>query len=154
MTDWDEGDREFMMYLFSGLIAGLEAVDEAARKTVLGACGKACAQSYTAAIFREVRNGSPDFPAFLAALSTRFTGATYEQIAPQTIRVHYNTGCGCDLVNWGLVRSPLWCECSVHNLQENFQAALGVPVAVTLEASILQGAPRCAFLVSLASTPR
>lgn len=34
-----------------------------------------------------------------------------------------------------------------HNLQVNFEAALGTPVAVTLKASLLHGEEACVFEV-------
>jgi len=88
--------------------------------------------------------------AFLVALAARFPEATYEQLNSGTIRVRY-TRCACDLVKCGLVKSSLICECSAYNLQENFERAWGIPVSVTRETSILQGAPQCVFLVSLES---
>ena len=148
MPEWDEGVRHFMTYWFSGLMNGLESVDEPARRTILRECGKACAESYTAEVFQDARERSTDMEAFLAVLAARFPEATYEQLTSGTIRVRY-TRCACDLVKCGLVKSSLICECSAYNLQENFERAWGIPVSVTLETSILQGAPQCVFLVSL-----
>ncbi|HSJ56974.1 MAG TPA: hypothetical protein VLC95_07320 [Anaerolineae bacterium] len=139
---------EFLRHWFAGLVAGLGEVDEAAREAILRACGQACADSYTAEMFRHARAPGASTNEFLAALGRVFPEATYELTAPGEIRVCYDF-CACDLVKLGLVTSPLLCGCSVHNLRENFEHALGVPVEVTLEASILQGAPHCAFLVRL-----
>lgn len=137
-----------MRFWFSGLISGLESVDAPAREVILRECGKACASSYTAGVFREAKESSADTESFLAALAERFSGATYELIDTETIRVRY-ASCACDLVESGLVESPLLCGCSAHNLRENFEQALNKPVTVSLESSILQGASRCEFLVSL-----
>jgi len=142
MPEWDEGVRHFMTYWFSGLMNGLESVDEPARKAILRECGKACAESYTVKVFQDARERSIDMEAFLAILAAKFPEATYEQLTSGTIRVRY-TRCACDLV-----KSSLICECSAYNLRENFERAWGVPVSVTLETSILQGAPQCVFLVS------
>jgi len=57
--------------------------------------------------------------------------------------------CRCDLVQAGWVTSPLLCESSVHNLQANFEAALGRPVTATLKASLLRGGEACLFEVRL-----
>ncbi len=138
-----------MRFWFSGLISGLEKVDEPAREAILQECGKACARSYTAAVFQEARKDSDDMETFLAALGARFPGAAYELISAETIRVRYSK-CACDLVETGLVDSAVICRCSAYNLRENFERALEKPVTVTLESSILQGAGRCEFLVSLA----
>lgn len=148
MPQWDEGVRDFMAYWFAGLVNGLESVGEPAREVILRECGKACAESYTAAVFEDARGQSADMEGFLAALAARFPEATYEQLGSGAIRVRY-TRCACDLVTCGLVESPLICRCSAYNLQENFRRAWGVPVSVQLKSSILQGAPECVFLVSL-----
>lgn len=138
----------FMRYWFSGLLSGLERVDGPARTTILRECGKACAQSYTAGVFQDAWQQSADMDAFLAELGARFPEATYEKIDLHTIRVSYSH-CACDLVQCGLVQSPLLCECSAHNLQENLECALETSVTITFQSSILRGEPRCVFLVSL-----
>lgn len=148
MPESKEEPKQFMKFWFSGLISGLEKVDETAREAILQECGKACARSYTAAVFQEARKDSDGMETFLAALGARLPGAAYELINAETIRVRYSR-CACDLVETGLVDSPLICRCSAHNLRENFERALEKPVTVTLESSILQGASRCEFLVSL-----
>jgi hypothetical protein len=140
--------KQFMRFWFSGLIGGLESVDESARQTILSECGKACARSYTAAVFRDASKSSADMGDFLTALAARFPDAAYEPLDSNTIAVRYSK-CGCDLVETGLVSSPLLCRCSAHNLRENFEQALGRPVTVTLESSILRGAGHCEFLISL-----
>jgi predicted hydrocarbon binding protein len=147
MPESKEELKQFMQFWFTGLVNGLEKVDEPAREAILQECGKACARSYTAAVFKW--KDSDDMETFLAALGARFRGATYELISSETIRVRYSR-CACDLVETGLVDSPVICRCSAHNLRENFERALEKPVTVTLESSILQGASRCEFLVSLA----
>jgi predicted hydrocarbon binding protein len=144
----DKELKQFMRFWFSGLMSGLESVDESAREAILRECGKACARSYSAGVFQEARKDSDGMESFLAALAARFPGATYELLGAETIRVRY-ASCACDLVETGLVKSPLICKCSAHNLRENFERALEKPVTVTLERSILQGASCCEFLVSL-----
>jgi hypothetical protein len=149
ITEWNEETKRFLTYWFSGFVNGLENVEESAREAILHACGRACAQSYTAAVFQEAREQSADMAGFLYSLGVKFPEASYEQLTATTIRVRY-AHCACDLVTCGLVESPLLCECSAQNLQENFRSALNIPVSVTLESSILGGAAECAFLVSLA----
>ena len=144
----DEEPTQFMRFWFSGLMSGLESVDESAREVILHECGKACARSYTAGVFQEAEKNSADMGAFLASLTARFPNSTYELLASGTIRVRYSK-CACDLVETGLVSSPLICGCSAHNLRENFEQALDKPVTVTLERSILQGSSYCEFLVSI-----
>jgi predicted ArsR family transcriptional regulator len=145
---WDADAQEFLRYWFAGLERGLAEIDAPARTTLLRACGQACADSYTAAVFADARQHSAGLPGFLHRLGENFPEARYDLLAPGQIEVRIQR-CACDLVLRGRVRSPLLCECSLYNLKANFERALGQPVSVQMEASILQGAPECVFLVSL-----
>lgn len=141
-------DDRFLKYWFSGLVNGLERTDETAREAILRECGKACAASYTAEVFRDAWKQSTDLQSFLNILADRFPEASYELIESGVIRVCYSY-CACDLVKWQLVETPLLCRCSMYNLEENFEQALGTQVSVELRASILAGAPQCVFIVFL-----
>ena len=147
-ASWDQEFSHFLAHWFSGLMNGLESTDASARETILRECGKACAASYTAGVFEDAWRQSADMESFLNELAIRFPEATYEQRDPHTIEVRY-TSCECDLVKRGLFESPMICECSAYNLEENFEQSLGTSVAVTIESSILRGGTHCAFLVSL-----
>jgi hypothetical protein len=148
MPEWNSELERFMAYWFSGLVKGLESVDQESREAILAECGKACARSYTLQVFRDAKRHSADLDAFLGHLAARFPEATYERLDAHTIRVTY-VRCECDLVKCGLISSPILCECSVRNLQENFYRSLGTPVSVTIEASILGGDLQCVFLVTM-----
>jgi hypothetical protein len=148
MPEWDSELKHFMTHWFSGLIEGLESVNQESRETILTECGKTCARSYTLQVFQDARQHSTDLDTFLGHLATRFPEAAYERLDAHTIHVTY-IRCECDLVKCGLVSSPILCECSARNLQENFYHSLGTPVLVTIEASILGGDPQCVFLVTL-----
>ncbi len=143
----------FLSHWFSGLTKGLENLDAPSRTILLRECGMACARSYTAQVFRECwQRADGDMARFLAELATRFPGATYTPTADDVIQVRY-AACGCDLVQRGWVTSPTLCECSAHNLQANFEAALETPVAVTLETSLLRGGEACVFKVQFVTNP-
>jgi len=148
MAEIEKGLHEFLDYWFGGLLQGIEALDEPSQSKVLHECGKACARSYTAQVFREARQDSADIDAFLQNLARRLPKARYEQVGATTIKVTY-TRCGCDLVRLGLVKSPIFCECSAANLRENFEQALGTSASVAIESSILRGGPQCVLMVSL-----
>jgi hypothetical protein len=140
---------DFLSYWFDGFAKGLENLDAPSRTTLLRACGQACARSYTAQVFRESwEQAGGDMARFLAELATRFPKSTYTLIADDLIKVRYDA-CGCDLVQCGWVTSPVLCECSARNLQANFEAALGTPVAVTLKASLLRDGETCVFEVHI-----
>jgi hypothetical protein len=148
MEEIEKGLKEFLDYWYAGFMRGLESLDEASRRKVLLECGKACAQSYTAQIFRQARQDSPDLDSFLHNLSSRGSGSKYDQTGPNTIKATYNN-CGCDLVRLGLVKSPTLCECSAANLRENLQQSLGTCASVEIESSILRGGEACVLIATL-----
>ena len=148
MGEWESGLKEFFTHWFSGLTDGLEGVDAASRTIMLSACGKACAHSYTVQVFQEARQSSSDIDSFLEALAFRLPAARYEKTGSNSIRVTYRE-CGCDLVRLGLVSSPLLCECSARNLQENLECSLGKVASVELQTSILRGGGQCVLAVTM-----
>lgn len=140
---------DFLSHWFGGWVRGLENLDAPSRTTLLRECGQACARSYTAQVFRESwEQAGGDVSRFLAELATHFPASTYTLREDGNIEVRLDA-CGCDLVQCGWVKSPALCECSVHNLQANFAAALETPVTVTLKASLLRGGEACLFEVRL-----
>jgi hypothetical protein len=148
MDEIENGLKNFLDFWFAGFICGVESLDESSQRKVLSECGKACAQSYTVQIFREVKQNSTDLNSFLQDLSRRMSGSNYERIGSNTIKATYNT-CGCDLVRLGLVKSSTLCECSAANLRENLRQSLGKLAFVAIESSILRGGTHCVLMVTL-----
>lgn len=142
-----EDFQHFLTFWFDGFINGLESADKTSQEAILRACGKGCAASYTAQVFRDTRRQSTTLETFLTNLSLRFPEARYELISPRAIRVTY-ARCACDLAQRGFVHSPILCRCSAYNLQANFEQALKVPAEVSLHSSIARGADTCDFVVS------
>lgn len=152
MDEIDKELRHFMEYWFKGLVQGLNEIDEPSQKQLLSACGKACAHSYTADMFRDARQHSTDMDSFLKNLASRFPGAQYERAGDNLIKATCHR-CGCDLVRLGWVNAPVFCECSAANLRENLEQSLGIPVQVTIESSLLRGGPCCTLIASLKDIP-
>lgn len=144
----DTDFKHFLTFWLAGLINGLEQVDDTAQQTILRACGRGCADSYTAQVFTDVKQQSADFNSFLTNLSPRFPEAIYERTSPREIRVTY-AHCACDLVRRGLTQSPIICHCSAYNLQANFERVFKPPIDLTIQSSILRGDQTCRFVVSL-----
>jgi predicted ArsR family transcriptional regulator len=147
-SDLNDDQQNFLRYWFQGFSNGLESLGPEAQDNLLSTCGLACAQSYTAGVFQETWHASNGLQDFLLNLAEHFPEAHYEYRDEQTILVRYNH-CACDLVTNGWVRSPVLCQCSRHNLRQNFEQALGKPVQVLLKSSILDGAECCTFEVQL-----
>jgi predicted ArsR family transcriptional regulator len=147
-SELNNDQQDFLRYWFRGFSDGLESLDPEAQDSLLSACGLACAQSYTAGVFRETWQASHGLQDFLLRLAERFPEACYEYQDEGTILVRYDH-CACDLVTNGWVRSPVLCQCSRHNLRQNFEQAFGEPVQVSLKSSILGGSSYCEFIVTL-----
>lgn len=148
MPEWDDDVQSFLRFWFAGLVEGLESVDAPARRTILRACGNACARSYTAEQFQQAWQSSIGMADFLRELARRFPEASYTMTDRNQIQARYNR-CACDLARLGLVTHPLLCDCSAQNLESNFSGALGKPVSVALESAILRGAEQCCFTVTI-----
>lgn len=129
----NKGLKKFFSYWFSEFESGLKNIDSRSRPRLLRYCGEAYADSYIKDISREAKVKSSDLGQLLKNLSKKFPDAEYEMVSNNAIRVIYNK-CGCDIVSRGLIKSPLFCSCSVENLKSNFQVALEKAVVVKLEA--------------------
>ena len=138
----------FLSHWFAGYMEGLVSLDTAQQDIMLAACGRACANSYTEALFRKAwENTGGDISPFLENLSGFFPEAQYTQVDINKIHVIY-THCTCDLVSSGLVENPMQCLCSLHNLKANFEAVFGIGVRAEMKETILSGDKQCRFLVS------
>lgn len=106
-----EMDIEFLRAWFQGFEAGLEGMDEAARRDVLAGCARQCARSCPLKAYKEIWAGSRgDLHRFFRGLG-RVEGISVQEAEPGiSWRVIY-PACGCDLVTGGLVRSPAICQC-------------------------------------------
>jgi hypothetical protein len=139
--------KHFLSHWFAGYMDGLISLDAEQQDLLLSACGKACADSYTADRFRKAwEDVGENLPRFLAHLSDVFPEAEYTLVGENKIQVKYSH-CACDLVTKGLVDNPMQCLCSLHNLKVNFEAAMDKDVKVVLQQSILSGDDQCCFEV-------
>lgn len=149
MSNPDDEINKFLEYWFAGFSGGLDALDASSRQKILDECGRACARSYTVAIFREAWQGSSGLEDFLQRLHDRLPEGHYEHLDGGVLRATYSR-CGCDLVRLGWVSSPTLCECSAANLRENLESAMGAPVSVEIQSSILRGAESCVLIARFA----
>ena len=147
MDQKDDELNNFLAYWFAGFSSGIDFLDANSRQKILNECGKACARSYTTAIFKKARENSNDMKELLERLHEYLPDGQFEMLENGSIRATY-LRCSCDLVRLGLVGSPNLCECSAANFAENLKNALGVPVSVEIESSILRGAECCVLIAS------
>ena len=132
----------------SCLIAGLdEHVDEDTKARVLERCGRQCQSQRFVKKARSIYEKSKDMSEFLG----RF-GEIYDHLHVEGDNVYVvYPKCYCSFVN----KIPLgelsatYCNCSRGWAKELFEGALGRPVEVVMEESIVGGGDQCKFRIVL-----
>ena len=135
-------------------------VDQETREQIMERCGANCARRNSGVLDRTVarRRKFADEEAFLIAeirkppAGTRLSreGDSLVQVyTPQAFS--HPMRCYCALVKdlpKGEVMSQTYCHCSKAFVQTVWEAALGRPVSVELEASAVSGASECRFRIT------
>ena len=137
----------FLKEWFSGLIKGIEALNDETWPKVLEMTGRACAKIHSSDLFLKIWGESKNLDEFLESMNQYIGEDIYRRIDSNTLKVSYSK-CKCPLVNSGLVDSPLICGCSPNWLLENFEAILKTDLDITTEETILRGAENCRFTIS------
>ncbi len=121
-------------------------VDDKTRAKVLEACGRTCLPASLKEKARKLHKSADGLDGFLQGL---------EKLWPQVKRAGGRVfvvypQCYCHLLKGfsGKI-SPSFCLCSVGYVKELFEHALGRPVEVDLETSIVRGDAECRFAVKL-----
>ena len=130
------------------LIRGLEeTVDEDALKTVLEDCGRKCQSQSMIQKARAIYEKTRDIDTFLAEF-----GTTYKHLHRESDGIYIvYPKCYCARVNkipQGQMPA-VYCNCSIGWAKALFEGALGRPVEVKLEKSIIAGNDECRFKVVL-----
>ena len=143
----DENLVIFLKEWFSGLMKGIERLNDETWPKILEMTGRACAQVHSIDMFKESWNNTNNLDEFIDRINVLMEEEIYQVIDESTIKVSYSE-CKCPLVISGLIDSPVICECSPNWLMENFERILGNNIAVTTKQTILRGSKTCEFLVS------
>ena len=130
------------------LIGGLdENIDDITLKRILEDCGRRCQSQSTIKRAKAIYEKSKDIDPFL----TEF-GKTYKHLHREKDGTYIiYPRCYCTRVNkipQGQL-SAVYCNCSVGWVKALFEGALGRPVDVTLEKSIIAGDTECRFKIDL-----
>lgn len=138
----------FLKEWFSGLMKGIEKLNDETWPKILEMTGRACAQVHSIDMFKESWNNTKNLDAFIDRINIIMEEEIYQIIDDSTIKVSYSE-CKCPLVISGLIDSSIICECSPNWLMENFESILGNNIEVTTKQTILRGSKTCEFLISL-----
>jgi len=132
----------------SCLIAGLDQyVDEGTRAKVLEQCGRQCQSQSFVEKARSIYQKWKDMDEFLGKF-----GEIYEHLHREGNNVYIvYPECYCSFVNKIPSRqlSATYCNCSRGWAKELFEGALGRPVEVVMEKSVVKGDDQCKFRIIL-----
>jgi hypothetical protein len=116
---------------------------------VMKSCGRKCCGAQTRAKTKAIYEKSSSVTEFLERLNkTGMGGGRLRLIDDATIAGGYDK-CYCGQVAKADTpfASNIYCQCSRAWLEQYFASALGRPVTVTMEKTILEGAKSCEFRV-------
>jgi hypothetical protein len=137
----------FLKEWFSGLMKGIEKLNDATWPKVLEMTGRACAKVHSGSSFEQIWKESRNLDDFLKRYNLFAGEEVFNQIDDHTLTVNYSE-CKCPLVKSGLVNSPILCECSPNWLLQNFEAILDTGLSIKTEQTILRGSENCSFVIS------
>ena len=146
--EMDDEIRSFLVQWFSGLLEGIEKVNNETWPLILEMTGRACAKVHSTDLFKKIWAISDDIDDFINKINKELDTITFKRNSKNEISVHYSK-CSCPLVLYGLVNSPIMCNCSPNWIIENFETILNIPISVKTEQTILRGAKSCKFTISL-----
>jgi hypothetical protein len=130
------------------LISGLEEhVDEEHRVKVLEQCGRQCQSQSLVTKAKSIYKKSKNKQEFLENFAKVYKQLHFEG---ENVYIVYPR-CFCSFVNkisQGELSST-WCNCSRGWVKELFEGALGRPVEVALEKSIVKGDEECRFKIHI-----
>ena len=148
LLEWDNKFKVFLKEWFSGLIEGMEKINDETWPKVLEMTGRACARVHSGELFRKTWESTKNVDKFIIEINEAMGEEIYKKLDNSTLSASYSK-CKCPLVRYNLIDSPLLCECSPNWLMENFETILGKPVSVKTEKTILRGAKNCYFIISM-----
>ncbi|MFX1368592.1 MAG: hypothetical protein ACFFAY_08350 [Promethearchaeota archaeon] len=148
ITEFDNKAKHFFQIWYGALILGVQELETASVGLVFRYTGEKCAESFAKSTFLETWKESQSFESFIAGLNQKIgDGAELFQIIDDnTIEATYPR-CFCPLVDFGLVSSPLICNCSDSWLKSNFKSAMRKDVVVDRLESVRSGSDKCRFRI-------
>jgi hypothetical protein len=141
-------NKYFLQQWFSGLIEGIQGLDDETWPKILELTGRACARIHAVDLFQETWEKSKDLDSFLVNINSALGEKVFHRINTNQINATYEK-CSCPLVALELVDSPILCNCSPSWLIENFETILDAHIEVTTEQTILRGSDTCNFTLTI-----
>ncbi len=119
------------------------------RHEIMEACGRQCIGASVIEKAQRLRCESRDLDEMLERMNQEHIGGGHLSRQGNVIHAYYDR-CYCGSVSQSReLFSDTYCHCSCGWSRQLFESLLGKPVEVELVGSILQGADRCEFLISV-----
>jgi predicted ArsR family transcriptional regulator len=137
----------FVQKRFAKMIEGMNSsIDEETKTKILEGVGRTCANEYKESFI----NFKDNLEGFLDNMKKIWAEQTEYDKKTKTIKVigKKQKSCLCPFVNNSMTPKD-FCNCSIGFNKESFETVLGQPVDVKIEESILRGAERCSFTITM-----
>lgn len=147
----NEPVQTYLQQWFAGFMEGMESLDDETKKSVLGPCGRACAEFGTKR-FERAWKESTNLKAFVDNLNELLgKGAEIFKLEKRNLITLTVPKCSCPLVEAKFIDSPILCiYCGCVWLQTNFSAVMQEKrIEVKPVETILLGANECRFNVKM-----
>lgn len=141
---------DFYENWFKGWEEALDSMPKAEQSKMLGACGKACSDSYSKERFEKAWNSTKVIHLFFEELKQYFDEFNYVEIErDKKYEIRYSD-CYCDLYRNGYVKTGNLCECSRQSMLYNLSSLWPEKeVKVELLDSIIRGGKQCILHVTI-----
>lgn len=141
---------DFLNHWFNGFERGISGLSGKERSCLLGECGKACSESYSLNIYRNIRDNSKDIPDFFERLKDSIPETDVREVVKgEVYEIRYKK-CLCDLYTKGLVKDGVLCECSRRSLLYNLETIFPEKkFEIQLLGSVMQGNDECILHISM-----
>jgi hypothetical protein len=149
IKDPSQEQISFLRNWLEVLMTTIEKQDENVRAELLSTCGAACAGHATES-FKKIWNKSDNLKEFLDNMNAEMCdgGNFYHYINENTIEITYPK-CLCPIVGFGLISSPMLCNCSSAWLKTNMEVTLGRTAHLQQLHTVLSGEKTCDFRITL-----
>ena len=147
MTDLEDFSKGFLAGWLKTLMDSMEKnLDEETRLKIFKEAGTFCAKAHATELFKEIKLKTNDENELVGMLNDKLQGTTWEIIDEGKLKVIYER-CFCPLVEFGLHKSEVQCDCSISWLKYNLKILFNKKVDVELKESVIRGGSKCEFLI-------
>lgn len=149
MVEWDKFSKGFLAGWIKTLLESMDKhLDEETKKKIFDETGSYCAQQHITEVLLDIKKYTKNFDEFLEKVNEQLKGTSWIKVNDETLIVTYSK-CYCPMIELGMYRTPVQCNCSVGWLKKNLEAILEKTVEVELVQSVLRRGNQCEFKIKI-----